>query len=92
MNDWILDFACCFYMCTNKKLFNNYKSCTSGDLVMANGSKSKVIKKFTVKMTYDGSIRNVCDVRFIHDLRKNLISLSILNSFSYNFFLQKMSL
>lgn len=58
----------CFHICTNKKLFNSYKSCINVDVVMTNASKSKVISKM-----YDGAIQTVGDVRFILDLRKKLI-------------------
>lgn len=50
LNDWVLDFACCFHKCANKELFNSYKPCNDGDVFMANGSRTKVIEKDTVKM------------------------------------------
>lgn len=70
LNDWILDFVCCFRMCVNNDLFDSYKSCKEGDVVMINGSMSKIIKKDTIKMKiYDGAIKTIGDVRFVPGLR-----------------------
>ncbi|MBA0785838.1 hypothetical protein Gotri_027246 [Gossypium trilobum] len=47
---------------------------------MENDSSSKVIGISTVKIRiHDGMIKTLSDVRYVPDLRKNLISLSILN-------------
>ncbi|MBA0779860.1 hypothetical protein Gotri_004050 [Gossypium trilobum] len=51
---------------------------------MGNDSSSKVISIGTVKIRmHDGTIRTLSDVRYVPDLRKNLISLSILDSKGY---------
>ena len=47
---------------------------------MGNDSSSKVISIGTVKIKmHDGTIRTLSDVRYVPDLRKNLISLSSLD-------------
>ncbi|KAH1038492.1 hypothetical protein J1N35_040235 [Gossypium stocksii] len=47
---------------------------------MENDSSSKVIGISTVKIRiHDGTIRTLLDVRYVPDLQKNLISLSILD-------------
>ncbi|KAH1114109.1 hypothetical protein J1N35_007487, partial [Gossypium stocksii] len=48
---------------------------------MGNGSPSKVTGIGTVQIRmHDGTIRTVLDVRHVLDLKKNLISLGILDS------------
>lgn len=48
--DWIRDSTCSFHMCANKKLFDRYKSCDVGHVIMTNGSRSKVIGIGTIKI------------------------------------------
>ncbi|KAG8489574.1 hypothetical protein CXB51_017804 [Gossypium anomalum] len=67
-------------MCPNREWFSTYSSVEGGVVRMGNDSSSKVIGIGTVKIRiYDGTIRTLSDVRYIPDLRKNLISLSILD-------------
>ncbi|KAG8473853.1 hypothetical protein CXB51_035848 [Gossypium anomalum] len=77
---WILDSGCSFHMCPNRKWFSTYSSIEGGVVRMGNDSSSKVIGIGTVKIKmHDGTIRTLSDVRYVPNLRKNLISLSILN-------------
>lgn len=74
MGDWIFDSACCFHKCLNKELFDTYKPYNGSDVMMANGSRRKVIEKRIIKMKmYDRVIQTVGDVRFVYSFRKNLI-------------------
>lgn len=67
------------YVCNQGIVF--YNLCNDGDAIMPNGSSSKVTGKGIIKMKmYDEFIQIVYDVRFVLDLRKNLISLSRLHS------------
>ncbi|KAG8475541.1 hypothetical protein CXB51_032350 [Gossypium anomalum] len=77
---WILDSGCSFHMCPNREWFSTYSSVESGVVRMGNDSSSKVIGIGTVKIKmHDGTIKTLSDVRYVPDLRKNLISLSILD-------------
>ncbi|KAG8489926.1 hypothetical protein CXB51_015938 [Gossypium anomalum] len=78
--EWILDSGCSFHMCPNREWFSTYSSVEGGVVRMGNDSSSKVIGIGTVKIKmHDGTIRTLSDVRYVPDLRKNLISLSILD-------------
>ncbi|KAG8480246.1 hypothetical protein CXB51_024797 [Gossypium anomalum] len=60
--------------------FSTYGSVEGGVVYMGNDSSSKVIGIGTVKIRiHDGMIRTLSDVRYVPDLQKNLISLSILD-------------
>ena len=59
---------------------STYSSVEGGVVHMGNDSSSKIIGIGTVKIRiHDGTIRTLSDVRYVPDLRKNLISLSILD-------------
>ncbi|KAG8485820.1 hypothetical protein CXB51_019217 [Gossypium anomalum] len=80
-SEWILDSGCSFHMCPNRKWFSTYSSVEGRVVRMGNDSSSKVIGIdigiVKIKM-HDGTIRTLSDVKYVPDLRKNLISLSIL--------------
>ena len=79
-SEWILDSGCSFHMCPNREWFSTYSSVEGGVVHMGNDSSSKIIGIGTVKIRiHDGTIRTLSDVRYVPDLRKNLISLSILD-------------
>ncbi|KAG8503097.1 hypothetical protein CXB51_000873 [Gossypium anomalum] len=79
-SEWILDSRCSFHMCPNREWFSTYSSVEGGVVRMGNYSSSKVIGIGTVKIKmHDGTIRILSDVRYVPDLRKNLISSSILD-------------
>ena len=73
-------------MTPNKDWFNTYKSVNSGSVLMGNDASCKVvgIGNIRIKM-FDGVVRMLFDVSHVPNLRKNLISLGILdcNGFSY---------
>lgn len=60
-SNWNLDFICSFYVCANKKLLNRYKPYDAGDVVMANGSKSKVIGLGKMKVTMFDRVIKILD-------------------------------
>ena len=67
-------------MCPNREWFSTYSLVECGVVCIGNDSSSKVIGIGTVKIKmHDGTIRTLSDVRYVPDLRKNLISLSILD-------------
>ncbi|KAG8492047.1 hypothetical protein CXB51_015709 [Gossypium anomalum] len=78
--EWILDSGYSFHMCPNREWFSTYSSVEGGVVRMGNDSSSKVIGIGTIKIRiHDETIRTLSDVRYVPDLRKNLISLSILD-------------
>ncbi|KAG8491303.1 hypothetical protein CXB51_014552 [Gossypium anomalum] len=79
-SEWILDSGCSFHMCPNREWFSTYSSVERVVVHMGNDLSSKVIGIGTVKIKMrDETIRTLSDVRYVPDLRKNLISLSILD-------------
>ncbi|KAL3505148.1 hypothetical protein ACH5RR_034989 [Cinchona calisaya] len=68
-------------MCPNRDLFSTYESCNSGIVLMGNNVVCNVVGKGTVRIKmHDGIVRTLTNVRHVHDLKKNLISLGTLES------------
>ncbi|CAN1182465.1 Retrovirus-related Pol polyprotein from transposon TNT 1-94 [Linum perenne] len=86
-DEWILDSACTFHMCPNRDWFSSYEFVDAGGtILMGDNSSCKVaeIGSVQIKM-FDGAVRTLTDVRHIPDLKRNLISLSTLDSKGYKY-------
>ena len=71
-------------MCPNKTLFTNYETCDGGIVVMGNDSSCRVVGRGLIRLKmYDGMIRELKDVRHVPDLKRNLISLGMLDKIGY---------
>ncbi|KAH9679155.1 hypothetical protein KPL71_026007 [Citrus sinensis] len=78
--NWVLDSGCSFHMCPNKNLFTNYETCDGGIVVMGNDSSCRVVGRGSIRLKmFDGMIRELRDVRHVPDLKRNLISLGMLD-------------
>ena len=81
---WILDSGCSYHMCPNKHWFSSFEELDGGVVLMGNDNacQTKGIGTIRLKM-HDGTIRRLTNVRYILDLKKNLISLGVLDSDGY---------
>ena len=67
-------------MCPNKSLFMNYEAYDNGVFVMGNDASCKVIGRGLIRLKiFDGMIRELRDVRYVPELKRNLISLWVLD-------------
>ncbi|GJR43097.1 kinase-like domain, phloem protein 2-like protein [Tanacetum coccineum] len=73
---WIMDSACSFHLSPNRDWFVTYEEFDGGHVFMGNDSPSKAVGIGTIwiKM-HDGVFRTLTDVRYVPDIKKNLISL-----------------
>ncbi|PON40738.1 hypothetical protein TorRG33x02_339640, partial [Trema orientale] len=75
-----------FHMCPNKDWFSTYETVSKGIVLMGNNAPYKVASIGTVKIKmFDGVIRTLGGVRHVPDLKRNLISLSTLDSKGYKY-------
>lgn len=75
IDSWILDSACSYHICPNRQWFNIFKSCNAGTMLMGNDAMCKAIGLGTVKVKMiDGIVRILTNVKYVPDLKKNLIS------------------
>ncbi|KAH9704893.1 Integrase catalytic domain-containing protein [Citrus sinensis] len=77
---WVLDSGYTYHMCPHKHLFSSYQRFDGGKVLMGNNALCKVtgIGSVRLKMS-DGIIRELDNVRHIPELKRNLISLSMLD-------------
>lgn len=67
-------------MCLNKSFFKNYEIYDGRVVVIGNDASCKVIGRSTIKLKMlNGIIRESTDVRHILNLKRNMISLSMLD-------------
>ena len=78
--DWVLDSGSAYHFCRDRKMFSTYTTC-EGLVRMANNTTNKVVGKGTVRFRMaDGRSVTLTEVRHVPKLRKNLISIGMLDS------------
>ncbi|GFZ19218.1 hypothetical protein Acr_27g0009570 [Actinidia rufa] len=83
-DEWILDSGCSYHMSPYRDLFSSLEEFDGGIVLMGNDNacKTRGIGTIRLKM-FDGTIRVLTDVRYVPDLKKNLLSLGTLDSKGY---------
>ena len=86
---WLLDSGASNHMCIHREWFKYYKSINDGVVYMGNDVSCNIvgIGSIQIKM-FDGTNKILTDVRHIPELRKNLISLGVLDTNGYKTFIQ----
>lgn len=82
---WILDSGCSHHMCPNKDWFTNLETVNHGTVLLGNDYACDKKGVGTIKLKlHDGIVRELSNVWYVLDLKKNLISLGALeaNGFS----------
>lgn len=81
---WILDSRCTFHMSNFIGYFTEYQKFNEGRLMMGNNTMCRVISLGNVKLRlHDESVLEVKQVRHVPDLKRNLISLGMLDQMGY---------
>jgi len=85
-HQWLLDSGCSYHMTPYRDWFSSYDSIEGGVVLLGNNVSCKVFGIGSVKIKmHDGIIRTLTNVWHVPDLKRNLISLSALDSFGYSF-------
>ena len=83
---WVLDFGCSFHISPDKTRFHEYETIDGGRVLIGNHNACNIVRICSVKIRmYDGVTRTLEHVRHITRLKKNLISLGMLDSSGYIF-------
>jgi len=87
-DEWILDSACSFHICTNRNWFSSYNPVQKGDVVrMGDDNPCDIVGIGSVQIKIDdGMTRTLKNVRYIPGMSRNLISLSTLDAEGYKYF------
>ncbi|KAG8501080.1 hypothetical protein CXB51_003194 [Gossypium anomalum] len=84
--EWILDSGCTFHMSPNRDWFTTYEIVSEGVVLMGNNASCKITAVGTIKVKmFDGVVKTLSDVRHVSELKRNLISLSTLDSKGYRY-------
>ncbi|KAG8498562.1 hypothetical protein CXB51_004879 [Gossypium anomalum] len=84
--EWILDSGCTFHMSPNRDWFTTYETVFEGVVLMGNNASCKIVGVGIIKVKmFDGVFRTLSDVRHVPKLKRNLISLSTLDSKGYRY-------
>ncbi len=82
----MLDSGCSFHIYPNRSLYHEYEYFDGGKVLMGNNNGCKIVRIGSVKiMMYDGVIRTLHGVRRTPELKRNLISVDMLNRSKYSF-------
>ena len=68
-------------MCLKNGWFSSFKELEGGVVFISNDNACKIMEIGTIQLkTYYGSLQVLTDIRYIPSLKKNLISLGVLES------------
>ncbi|KAG8480295.1 hypothetical protein CXB51_024758 [Gossypium anomalum] len=80
-DEWILDSGCTYHMSPNREWFSDLVELNEGIVYMGNDNACKTVGIGSIQLkNQDGSTRVLTDVRYVPNLKKNLISLGALES------------
>ncbi|KAG8471931.1 hypothetical protein CXB51_036977 [Gossypium anomalum] len=86
----ILDSGCTFHMSPNRDWFTTYETVSEGVVLMGNNASCKIAGVGTIKVKmFDGVVRILNDVRHVPELKRNLISLSTLDTKRYRYTVER---
>lgn len=86
-DEWILDSGCTMHVCSKKEFFDTFQERDGGSLFLGDGTPCKIqgVGNVKIKM-FDGAVRTLGGVVYIPKLRRNLISLSRMDSNGCKYF------
>lgn len=80
-SQWILDSGCSYHTCPNRDWFSDLKPFEGGDVLVGNGHTCKTLGIGTIRLVmHDGLVWTLENVRYVPDVKFNLISLGTLES------------
>ena len=89
-NEGMLDFTCTFHMCPKKEWFYNLDESVRDSVFMGNDEACKIFGMGKIKLKlHDGTVRNLIEVRYIPNLKKNLMSVDFLEFKGFKITMEK---
>lgn len=86
VEEWVMDSGCTFHMTPCKHFFSELNLFEGGKVIMGNNQQCfvKGIGSMTLR-TSDGSLKILKDVRYVPELKRNLISLGTLDKAGFSY-------
>ncbi|KAF7147414.1 hypothetical protein RHSIM_Rhsim03G0207400 [Rhododendron simsii] len=86
-DEWILDSGCTMHVCSKKEFFDTFQEKDGGSLFLGDGTPCEIRGFGNVKIKmFDGAVRTLSGVAYAPKLRRNLISLSRMDSIGCKYF------
>jgi hypothetical protein len=84
--EWKLDSGASHHMCSHRNWFISYQSVDEGVVFMGNGIPCKIVGVGSIRIRmFGGIVRELTNVRYVPELKSNLISLGVLDSCGYKY-------
>jgi hypothetical protein len=84
--EWKLDSSASQPMFSHRNWFISYQSVDKGVVFMGNGIPCKIVGVGSIRIRmFEGIVRELTDVRYVLELKSNLISLGVLDSCGYKY-------
>ena len=84
--EWILNSGCSFHICPNRVWFQTFNQTNGGKVLLGDKKACTVAGIGKIKLGLeDGSERILHKVRYVPDLKRNLISIRVLDREGYSF-------
>ena len=78
---WLLDSGCTYHMWPKREWFSTYKPYNGGSDLMGNDVVCKTVGIVNIRIRmFDGQVRTLMNVRYVPDLKKNLLLLGALEA------------
>eukprot|EP00253_Pinus_taeda_P022622 PITA_22622 len=86
LHSWLLDSGASHHMCPHRNWFTSYENVNGSSMFMGNNVSCQTVGMGDIKIKmYDNTVRTLTSVRNVSNLKKNLISLGVLDSNGYKF-------
>ncbi|KAG8478906.1 hypothetical protein CXB51_028758 [Gossypium anomalum] len=83
---WILDSGCTFHMSPNRDCFTIYETVSECVVLIGNNASCNIVSIGMIKVKmFDRVVKTLSGMRHVPELKRNLISLSTLNSKKYKY-------
>lgn len=83
--EWIIDSRYSFHMCPTKSWFETFTVLDGGHIIIGNNKSYKVLGIGTIKLKIFNEVEKLLrEVRYILELKRNLISLEMLDKVGYS--------
>jgi hypothetical protein len=84
--EWKLDSCASCHMCSHRNWFISYQCVDHSVVFMGNVIPYKTVGVGSIRISmFNGIVRELMDVRYVPDLKSNLISLGVLDSCGYKY-------
>ncbi|KAM6555575.1 hypothetical protein CsatB_002594 [Cannabis sativa] len=79
-DEWILDSGCTFHMTNNKAFMFDFRKTNGGRVILGNNQTCDIQGSGSISFKmHDGMVRTLSEIRYVPNLARNLISLSVLD-------------